>query len=162
MFQLFKKKSDAKMIIAAPVKGKAIAITQVNDPAFSEKMLGDGAAIIPEDGKIVAPFDGEVSLLFDTLHAVSLTSEQGIELLIHVGLDTVTLKGNGFIGHVKNGDKVKKGDLLISADLEAIKSKGLDTVTVLVVCNTDDYEEIALVRSDSIEPGEDFLAITKK
>lgn len=162
MFQFFKKKEDAKMIVASPVKGKAISITEVNDPTFSEKMLGEGAAVIPDNGNIVAPFDGEVSMLFDTLHAVSLISDQGIELLIHIGIDTVTLKGKGFTGHVKNGDKVKRGDLLISAELDTIREEGLDTVTVLVVCNTDDYADIKFAKSGNIESGEDLLTITKR
>ena len=102
---LFKKK-DNKMILGAPVKGKAVPLSEVNDPTFAEEMLGKGMAVIPAEGKIYAPADGEIGMVFDTLHAVSLVSEEGTEILIHVGLDTVKMNGEGFTGHVKAGDKV--------------------------------------------------------
>ena len=98
--------------IGSPCKGKAVALTEVPDPTFSEKILGDGFAVIPSEGKIYAPADGEVTVVFDTLHAITMTTDQGAELLIHIGLDTVTLKGAPFTAHVAAGDHVKKGDLL--------------------------------------------------
>ena len=125
--------------IYAPVEGQAVAITEVPDPTFAECMLGNGIAIIPADGKICAPCDATVDMMFETGHAVSLVSDTGVELLIHVGLETVGLEGKPFKIHVKNGDKVKKGDLMIEADLEAIKAAGLNTITPVLVCNTDDY-----------------------
>ena len=97
--------------IGSPCKGRAVALTEVPDPAFSEKILGDGFAVIPSEGKIYAPADGEVTVVFDTLHAVGMTSSMGTEILIHIGLDTVTLGGEPFQAHVAVGDKVKKGDL---------------------------------------------------
>ena len=105
MLQLFKKKSDG-IVIGAPGKGKAVPISEGNDPTFGEEILGKGVAIIPADGKIYAPADGEVAMVFDTLHAVTLTSTQGAEILIHIGLDTVTLKGETLKAHVAAGDKV--------------------------------------------------------
>ena len=99
--------------IGSPCKGKAVALTEVPDPTFSEKILGDGFAVIPSEGKIYAPADGEVTVVFDTLHAITMTTDQGAELLIHIGLDTVTLKGAPFTAHVAAGDHVKKGDLLL-------------------------------------------------
>ncbi len=162
MFGLFKKKEDAKIILASPMKGKAVELTQVNDPTFSEGMLGKGMAVIPTDGKVYAPADGEISLVFDTLHAVSMTTEDGVELLIHVGLDTVMLKGEGYTSHVSTGDKVKKGDLLLSADLDAIKAAGYDVITPLIVCNTDDYADVEAVASDNVEVGADLVAIKTK
>ena len=111
--------------IGSPCKGKAVALTEVPDPTFSEKILGDGFAVIPSEGKIYAPADGEVTVVFDTLHAITMTTDQGAELLIHIGLDTVTLKGAPFTAHVAAGDHVKKGDLLLDADLEKIKEAGL-------------------------------------
>lgn len=94
--------------IGSPCKGKAVALTEVPDPTFSEKILGDGFAVIPSEGKIYAPADGEVTVVFDTLHAITMTTDQGAELLIHIGLDTVTLKGAPFTAHVAAGDHVKR------------------------------------------------------
>ena len=99
MLGFFKGKSKDN-IIYSPCKGKVVPITEVSDPTFSEKVLGDGFAVIPSEGKIYAPADGEISMVFDTLHAVTMTTSQGTELLIHIGLDTVTLKGEPFISHV--------------------------------------------------------------
>ena len=115
MFSFFKKKEDG-ILIGAPIKGKVVNITEVSDPTFSDCMLGKGIAIIPSDGNVYAPADGEISMLFDTLHAVSMVTTEGVELLIHVGLETVALKGEGFEAHIQNGDVVKKGDLLLTAD----------------------------------------------
>lgn len=162
MFNFFKKKEDAKIIIASPVKGKTISLSEVNDPTFSECMLGKGAAVIPSEGNIYAPADGEISLLFDTLHAVSLTTTEGVEILVHVGLDTVALKGQGFTSHVATGDKVKKGDLLLTADLEAIKAAGYVTVTPVVICNTDDYADVEAINLSEVNPGDDVIRITIK
>lgn len=125
--------------IYAPMAGQAVAITEVPDPTFSEGLMGNGIAIQPTDGKVCAPFNGTVDTMFDTGHAVSLISDSGIELLIHVGLETVGLNGAPFKIKVKSGDKVKKGQILMEADLEAIKAAGLPTITPVLVCNTDDY-----------------------
>ena len=134
--KLFGKKLEG---IYAPIAGKAVAITEVPDPTFAEGMLGNGIAIEPADGKVYAPCDATVDMMFDTGHAVSLVTESGAEILIHVGLETVGLEGKPFTVHVQNGDKVKKGQLLIEADLEAIKAAGLPTSTPVLICNTDDY-----------------------
>jgi len=125
--------------IYAPLEGEAVSITEVPDPTFAEGMLGNGIAIKPTSGKVCSPVNGTVDMMFDTGHAVSLVSESGIEILIHVGLETVSLEGKPFKVHVKNGDKVKKGDVLMEADLEAIQAAGLPTITPVLVCNTDDY-----------------------
>ena len=147
-------------VIGSPCNGKAVPITEVPDSTFSEKMLGDGFAVIPSEGKIYAPADGEVSMVFDTLHAVTMTTDQGVELLIHVGLDTVTLKGDPFKAHVTAGDHVKKGDLLMDADLEKIMAAGLNTITPVLVCNTDDYEKITLLKEGEVTPGEEIIKIS--
>ena len=151
MLQLFKKKSDG-IVIGAPVKGKAVPISEVNDPTFGEEILGKGVAIIPADGRI--------ELLFDTMHAVSMTTDDGVELLIHIGLETVTLKGEHFTAHKATGDTVKKGDLLITVDLEAVKAAGFDVIT-MVVCNTGDYQAVEAVTGADVEPGESVLKIKK-
>ena len=135
--KLFGKPVDS---VYAPVAGQAVPITEVPDPTFAEKMLGDGIAIIPAEGKIYAPCDATVDMMFTTGHAVSLVADFGAEILIHVGLETVGLEGKCFTVHAENGQKVKKGDLLIEADLEGIKAAGLNTITPVVICNTDDYK----------------------
>ncbi len=135
--KLFSKPVDS---IYAPVAGQVVPVSEVPDPTFAEGMLGNGIAIIPSDGKVFAPCDATVDMMFTTGHAVSLVADFGAELLIHVGLETVGLEGKGFTVHVENGQKVKQGDLLIEADLEAIKAAGLNTITPVLVCNTDDYK----------------------
>lgn len=137
LFQkLFGKATDD---LYAPMAGKAVAITQVPDPTFAEGMLGNGIAIEPTEGKVYAPCDATVDMMFPTGHAVSLVADCGAEILIHVGLETVSLEGKPFTLHAANGDKVKKGQLLIEVDLKAVEAAGLKTITPMVVCNTDNY-----------------------
>lgn len=159
MFGLFKKKKT-EYLLGAPAKGKAVPLSEVNDPTFSEGMLGQGVAVIPSEGKIYAPIDGEVGMVFDTLHAVSLTADCGAEVLIHVGLDTVKMNGDGFVGHVQAGDKVKKGDLLLEVDLEKVKAAGYDTITPMLICNTDDYASVEGLSGKGVQPGDDVIKIT--
>ena len=161
MFGLFKKKKDKAHVLGAPAKGKAVSLKEVSDPTFSEGILGDGVAVIPSEGKIYAPADGTIGMVFDTLHAISLTTDFGAEVLIHVGLDTVQLKGEGFEGHVKAGDTVKKGDLLLTVDLEKVKAAGYDTSTLVVICNTDDYGDVQGLDNKEVQPGDDVIVITK-
>ena len=134
--KLFGKKTDD---FYAPMAGKAVPITEVPDPTFAEGMLGNGIAIEPAEGKVYAPCDATVDMMFTTGHAVSLVADCGAEVLIHVGLEAVGLEGKPFTIHVANGDKVKKGQLLIEVDLEAVKAAGLPTITPMLICNTDDY-----------------------
>ena len=159
MFNLFKKK-EKKHVIGSPAKGKAVSLKEVNDPTFAEEMLGKGAAVIPEEGKIYAPADGEIGMVFDTLHAVSMTTDFGAEILIHIGLDTVKMKGDGFTGHVTAGDHVKKGDLLLEVDLEKVKTAGYDTITPVLVCNTPDYASVEGIRADAVNAGDDLIIIS--
>ncbi len=159
MFGFLKKKAT-EYLLGSPAKGKAVPLSEVNDPTFSEGMLGQGVAVIPSEGKIYAPTDGEIGMVFDTLHAVSLTAECGAEVLIHVGLDTVKMKGDGFTGHVQAGDKVKKGDLLLEVDLEKVKAAGYDIITPMLICNTDDYASVEGISGKDVEPGEDVIRIT--
>ncbi len=134
--KLFGKKLEE---IYAPVAGKAVAITEVPDPTFAEGLLGNGIAIEPTDGKVYAPCNATVDMMFETGHAVSLVSESGAEILIHVGLETVSLEGKPFTVHVHNGDKVTKGQLMLEVDLEAVKAAGLPTITPVLICNADAY-----------------------
>lgn len=136
------KKDNNRMFIGSPIEGEAVSLKEVNDPTFAQEMLGKGIAIKPSNGRVVAPIDGEITILFETKHAISIVSEQGIELLIHIGLDTVNLKGENFKTYVKAGDKVKSGDLLIEFDIEKIKEAGYDTITPIVICNTFDFTDV--------------------
>lgn len=138
--KLFGKKEEINPNhVYAPMAGEAVAISEVPDPTFSSGAMGNGIAIKPTDGKVCAPVNGTVDMMFDTGHAVSLVSDNGIEILIHVGLETVGLEGKPFQIKVQNGQKVKKGDILMIADLAAIEAAGLPTITPVLICNTDDY-----------------------
>ena len=120
---------------AMPMKGELIDLTTVNDPAFASKSMGEGFAMIPKEGLLYSPVDGEVISVFPTKHAVGIKTNTGLELLIHVGIDTVNLQGEGFTAHVKDGDRVKKGQLLIEFDLQGLKAKGVDLTTMFIVTN---------------------------
>ena len=148
--------------IKAPVTGKAIALSEVKDEVFAGGALGKGAAIIPEDGKICAPCDGVVSLVYPTGHALGIQSENGAELLIHIGMDTVTLEGKCFDIKVKQGQKVKTGELLVEADLEGIRAAGLDTTTPIVVTNVDDYVDITAEHMGNVKTGDRLLYCISK
>ncbi|GER67536.1 putative phosphotransferase enzyme IIA component YpqE [Weizmannia acidilactici] len=141
MFKLFQKKPQEEHIYA-PLKGEAVAIEAVPDPTFAEKMMGDGIAIKPVDGKLVAPFDGEVIQVFPTKHAIGLRGTSGLELLIHIGLETVSLNGKGFEAAVKAGDKVKKGDPLITFNLAFIKEWAADSITSIVITNGEKVKSL--------------------
>ena len=145
----------------APLNGKAVPITEVPDPTFAEGYLGDGVAIIPTDGKVYSPVDGVVETMFDTGHAVSLVADCGAEVLIHVGLETVGLQGKGFTIHAQNGQKVKKGDLLIEADLEAIKAAGLNTITSVLVCNSGDFKKFEKSTGSAVTNDDAVIRLAK-
>ena len=149
-------------MIGSPVKGKAVPISEVNDPTFAEEILGRGVALMPEGGKICAPADGELSMVFDTLHAFSMTTKDGVEILVHVGLETVSLKGKGFTAHAKAGDKVQKGDLILTADFDVIKGEGLDTIIPVIICNTDEFKEVEALAGKEVNVGDDVLRVSPK
>ena len=136
-------------ILVSPVKGKVVPLTEVRDETFASEMLGTTVAVEPSEGKITAPCDGQVSNIFETGHAVCLTTKAGGELLIHVGIDTVKLEGKGFTKKVSDGDMVHKGDVLIEADLEIIKAAGYPTTTMVILTNPEDFSTV-----EKTEPGE--------
>lgn len=128
--------------ITSPLSGNVISLSDVDDETFASEVLGKGIAVQPSEGKIYAPFDGTVQMVFDTKHAMALCSDSGIELLIHIGLETVNLAGEGFYPLVQNGDKIKRGQLLMKYDLSMLKEKGYDVVTPVIVANSDNYAKI--------------------
>lgn len=133
---------DNEISITSPVEGKVIPLTEVKDPTFSQEILGKGAAIIPEKGVVYAPFDGKVDAVFETGHALGLVSEDGVELLIHVGIDTVNLKGKHFTPKKKSGDTMKKGDILLEFDIDKIKADGYDVTTPIIISNTEQFAKV--------------------
>ena len=133
---------DNEISITSPVEGKVIPLTEVKDPTFSQEILGKGAAIIPEKGVVYAPFDGKVDAVFETGHALGLVSEDGVELLVHVGIDTVNLKGKHFTPKKKSGDTMKKGDILLEFDIDKIKADGYDVTTPIIISNTEQFAKV--------------------
>lgn len=147
--------------ILAPVAGQVVPIQQVSDPTFGEEIVGKGVAIRPEEGRIVAPCNGKVELMFDTGHAVSMVSDFGAEILIHVGLDTVKLKGEHYTVHVKNGDAIKAGQLLIEFDRDAIAAAGYDTITPVVVCNPEAFASFQTYAGRPAAVGDKVIGLKK-
>lgn len=147
--------------IASPMKGKVLKLDSVQDAAFASGVLGKGAAVLPEEGKVFAPASGVVSALFPTLHALGMETDDGIQILIHIGLDTVQLNGEGFEAMVKQGDRVEKGQLLITFDIDFIKSRGYCIETPVLISNSDDFLDVVETSSEQTEPGELFLNVLK-
>lgn len=148
--------------ILSPLSGKVVALKDVPDPTFAEGILGLGAAVEPTIGKVVAPDDGEISMIFDTKHAIGITLKNGVELLIHVGINTVKLNGEGFTVHVKNGDAIKRGDTLITFDKNFIEEKGYKTITPVIIANSNNYKKIIQTPNESISMLEKLLDIKKE
>lgn len=157
-------KADASaeiMTLAAHMNGTAIPLEEVEDEVFSQKILGEGVAIRPADGKLYAPCDGTIETVFDTKHAVNMVSADGAEVLMHIGIDTVKLEGKYFEAHVTDGQQVKKGDLLVSFDMDAITAAGYKLTTPLLVCNADEYTAVTPVAQGSVSAGDAAIQITK-
>lgn len=148
--------------ILSPLAGKAIALEDVPDPTFAEGILGLGAAVEPSEGKITVPADGTVGTLFDTHHAIGLNLDNGAELLIHIGINTVELNGEGFTAHVSEGDRVKKGQTLITFDKELIASKGYKTVTPVIVTNPDEYSAVKRVADGNVTEKDVLIELAKE
>ena len=146
-------------VLSACLNGTVVPLAEVKDEAFASGALGDGIAIEPTDGELVAPADGEISSTFETHHAVGMTTVDGAELLMHIGIDTVKLGGKHFTYLVNEGDKVKKGQPLIRFELEAIKAEGYPVTTPLIVCNTDDYAAVAAKASGTVKQGDALLEL---
>ena len=153
------EKVENVCVIVAPIEGNAISLEEVGDGVFSEGMLGKGVAIEPTIGRAVSPVDGTVSTVFETKHAVGLTSDNGVEVLIHIGLDTVKLNGKHFSTHVKAGDKVKAGELLVEFDIEKIKEAGYPIVTPIIITNTDSYEDVEVVAKGAVKEKDKLVSV---
>ena len=149
-------KQDDKAVYS-PLEGKLIPMTEVPDETFASKALGDGVAVIPEKGCVYAPFDGEVEMVYDTGHAIGLVREDGMEVLIHVGINTVELGGKYYTAKVSNGQKIKKGDLLLEFDMDEIAKAGYSLVTPVIVTNSDEYEGLTRKEHGRVEPGEQII-----
>lgn len=141
---MFGRKKDYNTI-SATQDGDCVKLELVPDPVFSDKLLGDGAAIIPRDNVVLSPVDGTVEQVFDTHHAYSIRSDDGLEILVHIGLNTVELKGEGFTPKVSAGDKVKKGDILCETDINFIREKGYEIYTPIVITNMDKIRDIKII-----------------
>ena len=153
------KKQISEKVIKSPMNGTVIPLSEVPDAVFSSEMLGKGFGVEPSEGKAYAPVDGEVTTVFDTKHALGLMSKNGVELLIHIGMDTVKLNGRGFDVKVKAGDQVKAGDLLAEFDMDLIKSEGYPVTTAVVITNTDDCEAIGEVKTGAVTKDTDVLTV---
>lgn len=149
-------KQDDKAVYS-PLEGKLIPMTEVPDETFASKALGDGVAVIPEKGCVYAPFDGQVEMVYDTGHAIGLVREDGMEVLIHVGINTVELGGKYYTAKVSNGQKIKKGDLLLEFDMDEIAKAGYSLVTPVIVTNSDEYEGLTRKEHGRVEPGDQII-----
>lgn len=148
MFNFLRKKKGIEVI--APMTGRILPLEDVEDPVFAGKMLGDGLAIDPKEGEVLSPIDGTIATIFPTNHAIGLVSKEGVEILIHIGIDTVELEGEGFTRIAQEGASVKKGDLLVEVDLATVKEKGKSTTTPVIITNMDKVERIEF-NSGSVE-----------
>lgn len=159
--KLMGKKTAKKVdLIYSPLIGTAVTLGEVNDPVFAEEMMGKGAAIIPTKGEVYAPCDGEVITVFRTLHAVTIKGDAGADVIIHVGIETVGLNGEHFTAHVIDGQLVKKGDLLLTFDLEAIEAAGYDMITPVVVINSAEYGAIEKTNKKDVSNKDVLIELT--
>lgn len=155
MLNFFKKNKSYK--VQAVVSGNSISIENVNDSMFSSRLMGDGMAIIPNSNVVVAPCDGKITVLPESKHAFGMISNDGIEILVHIGIDTVNLQGDGFISEVSQGDIIKKGDTIIRFDREQISSKGIDCTTMIVILNKDEFSNINCIVENNVVAGQDTV-----
>ena len=161
MFKLFKKTDDICKLFA-PANGKTIALENVPDKVFASKMMGDGMGFEYEGNTIYAPCDGKITLVANTLHAVGITSENGAEILIHIGLDTVSLNGKGFKKLINQGDKVKKGTPLIEIDRQFMKEQDINLITPMVVTNAANYEINVIDEGKDVTTEEEVISCKKQ
>ena len=167
-FDIFKKKEEpaapaptGPVMVAADAKGTIVPMESIPDDVFAQGILGKCCGIEPAEGKVFAPIDGEITQAPDSLHALGIQGAGGVEVLIHVGVDTVEMKGDGFSSNVKVGDKIKKGQMLLTMDLDKNKAAGHPAVVIPVITNTDEFADVEVVASGEVEPGADMIKVTK-
>ncbi|MGF7401170.1 glucose PTS transporter subunit IIA [Thermoanaerobacterium thermosaccharolyticum] len=141
------------------MKGKAVSLNEVPDQTFAEGIIGKGIAIIPEDGVVVSPVDGTVAHMFETKHAVAVVSDSGIEVLIHVGIDTVKMNGEGFKSFVNTGDRVKAGDKLLEVDLNLVNERAKSTITPIVITNTDKCKNVKELKKGFVDFKDEIISV---
>ena len=154
--KLFKKK-ETNISVVSPLTGKQVQLEQVPDQVFSQKMMGEGIAIEPNDNEVLSPIDGEIVDVFRTKHAISMRADNGAEVLIHMGLETVELNGEGFEIHVTNGQKIVKGDHLATFDLEAVSAANYKVITPLIILNSNEYEFFDFSSEQNVKAGQTKL-----
>ncbi len=147
---MFGRKKKKSLELLSPVTGKIIPISEIDDPVFKEKVLGDGVALLPEEDDFYAPCDGTIIQVAQTFHAICLQSEDGLELLLHLGMDTVQLEGKGFTCHVKENQKVKAGDKLVTMDRAFVTEKGLEIASPFIITNLDAVTELQPIIGDAV------------
>ena len=157
--RFFTKKVN-EICVLSPLKGEVISLDKVPDETFATKILGDGAAIIPSVGILYASDDGEVLSVADTKHAVAVRYKNGVEILVHIGIDTVELGGEGYDALVQAGDKIKKGDVLIKFDIDKIKKKGYSVITPVIITNSDEFAVVSC-HEGNIDTFETLLKLKK-
>lgn len=152
---------DEENTIYSPVAGEVIELEKVKDPTFAAGVLGKGFAVVPNEGKVYAPFDGTLELLYDTKHALGLTSKDGVEVLIHVGINTVELKGAHYTAYAASGEQIKRGQLLLEFDIPKIEKAGYDITTPVIVTNTEDYKEVRIEKTGKADVSEKIMVVEK-
>lgn len=158
LFEKLFKGNDIE--VSSPVNGELVPIETVSDPTFAQEMIGKGVAIQPSEGKFYAPADGKLMALFPTGHAYAMTTKDGAEILVHIGIDTVKLNGEHYTIHAKQGDDVKKGDLIVEVDLEGVKNAGYDTVTPVIISNSGKFSKIEK-KSGAVSAGDTVILLTQ-
>lgn len=159
MFNMFKKEISNEVVIKSPISGKIVKIEDVPDKVFSGKLVGDGVALLPEDGFVYSPFDGEIVQIAPQKYALGLRNKQNVEILIHLGIDTVNLKGEGFEVYVSKSQKVKTGDKLIKADWPFISKNVKSTISPIVITNMEVVKEIKITEAEYVNAGDDLFTI---
>lgn len=149
----------SKEILGSPLSGETIELSKIEDAAFSSGILGEGIAIIPSEGKVISPVDGVITTLFPTLHAIGITSDNGVEILIHIGLDTVQLAGKGFKANVKQGDEIAKGELIVTFDMDMIQKEGFSLVTPVIVTNQANFVEVMITEKKIVNCGDNLITV---
>lgn len=160
--KIFQKETIEQVTLFSPIKGKTIPLENVNDEMFSQKMMGDGLAIVPSKEAVYAPFDGEIIMMFPSNHAIGIEHKSNVEMLIHIGIDTVNLNGQGFTAHVKQGRKVKKGDLLVTFDSKLVRENGYDSTVMIVCTKCHDYSLEIIRTNEEVDNSSEIITLIKK